>query len=396
MAANIDISAKDILREFFKRVLDNGHCEIYVSHDIDSIVAASTVIRMLSAHNIEAGIYPAILLHQASPSEYSLAIGSRPPRIGSGVAIIRRREGLTRIGEWIVAQTQSSISHEILETISNLYQLPRELRSAVVAGHMSAFTKSVLSQVEDKFVAGLGEMFGSDAIIIKEGLKIMGYGVEENLAYVLETTLDPYIPNVSGNPQRSLDIVSQITSQDGKETLKKISKVLNDMVGISLVSVGLKPIYREDYPFIDPYEMYICLLGHLYIGSSEASTFISTGLPGISAISYRCIYIKKEILTYLSEVFDKSKRVSTYSVKGRMFTAYPDISLNIVWPVHKILTSLSHYQGYAVYEVSEGYAFPIEGSYDPQNMRGFKVFPSGLLIVDDIEDMPEAVSVIGV
>ncbi|MEM4971852.1 MAG: hypothetical protein QXE01_11450 [Sulfolobales archaeon] len=396
MATSVETTAKNILQEFFKRVLDDGYCEIYVSHDIDSIVAASTVIRMLSAHNIEAGIYPAILLHQADPGDYSLVIGSRPPRIGGGVAIIRRREGLTKIGDWIVVQTPSSISHEVAEAISNLYQLPRELRSAIVAGHMSVFTRSLLSQVEDRYIAGLGEMFGSDAILIKEGLKIMGYGVEENLAYILETTLDPYIPNVSGNPQKSLEIASQITSQDGKEALKKISKVLNDIAGVSLVSVGFKPIYREDYPFLDPYEMYICLLGHLQAGSSEIAAFISTGLPGISAISYKCIYVKKEILAYLSEIFDKSKKVSTYSVKGRMFTAYPSIPLNIVWPVHKILTSLSHYQGYAVYETSGGYAFPIEGPYDPQSIRGLKVYPSGLLIVDDIEDIPEAVGVIGI
>jgi hypothetical protein len=395
LSASTDTVARDILQNFFKRILEEGYCEIYVYHDIDSITAASMIIRMLSAHNIEPGIYPAILVQDTAPSEPSLIIGSKPPRVGEGVAIVRKKEGITKIGDWFITQAQSSISYEVAIALSQIYQLPRELRSASVAGHMSAFTKSILSQVDDKFIAGLGETFGSDAISIKEGLKIMGYGVEENLAYVLENTLDPYLPGISGNFKKSSEIASQITSQDGKETLKKISKALNDAIGIPLVSVGLKPIYREEYPFSDPYEMYICLLGTLYKGSSEVAAIISTGLPGISTISYRCLSLRKAILEYLYEIFSRNKRVSTYSVKGKIFTAYPDISSNIVWPIHKILTSLSHYQGYAVYEVGGRYAFPIEAIYEPQNLKGLNLSSSGLLLVNDIEEMPEIVSVIG-
>jgi len=396
LSASPDATVKGILGDYFKRVLEEGYCEIYVSHDVDSVAAASMVIRMLSAHNIETGIYPAALAHQVEVGERSLVIGSRPPKLGGGVAISRRREGITKIGGWAIAYTASSISHGILDALSQIYQLPRELRSIAVAGHMSSFTKGLLSQVDDRVVSSLGEIFGTDSVVIKEGLKIMGYGAEDDLARVLENSLDPYLPGVSGNRKRASELASQIPYQADREALKAASKALNDALGYPLVSVGLKPVYRENHPFADPYEAHMCILAHMHIGPSEVAAALSTGLQGLSRISYRCLYAKKDLLAYLAEVFDKSKKVSTYSIKGKIVTVYPKAEVSIIWPVHKILSSLSHYQGIAVYETASGYAIPIEGSYDPQALKGLKVLPSGLLLVEDADEIPEVVGVIGV
>jgi len=396
LSAGTDTAVKNTLYDYFKRVLEEGQCEIYVSHDVDSVAAASMVIRMLSAHSIEAGVYPAVLASQVEVGENSLVIGSRPPRLGGGLAISRKREAPTKIGGWAIAYTASSLSHGILDVLSQVYRFPKELRSIAVAGHMSSFTKGLLSQVEDRVVSGLGEIFGSDIVSIKEGLKIMGYGAEDSLAYILENSLDPYLPGVGGNHKRASELAAQIPYHADREALKAVSKVLNDALGYPLVSVGLKPIYRDDLPFTDPYEAHICILAHMHVGPPEVAAVISTGLQGLSRISYRCLYSKRDLLAYLAEVFDKSKRVSTYSIKGKMVTVYPKIDVGIVWPIHKILTSLSHYQGLAVYETTPGYALPIEGPYDLQALKGLKVLAAGLLVVENIEDIPEVVSVIGI
>lgn len=382
-----------ILVDYFKRVLERGYCEIYVSHDVDSIVAAAMITRMLSAHNSLAGVYPATDISAGSPYEDSLLIGSRPPRHGSGLAIIRRKNGLSRAGDWGIYSIQGSIAQAVLEAISNIYQVPRDLRSAAIAGHMAAHTKSLLFAVDDRIISSLGDIFGSDAVIIKEGLKIMGFGAGDPLEAVLENTLDPYLPGISGNRGKASEISSLLKSHDDRDSLRAFSKAINDLLGIQLVYMGLKPIYRDDYPFVDPYELHLCILGHTAYGPPEVSAYISTGMPGLSRIAYNCIKIKKDIITYLSGILDRDKKVSTYSIKGKMVTIYPNTPSHIIWPVHKILGSISHYQGYAVYETTGGYALPIEGVMDLHSLRGFKI-SAGLIMIKDLQEIPEIAGVL--
>ncbi len=376
--------------EFLKKLLDRGYCEIYVSHDIDSIVAASIVIRLMSAHKIEIGVSPASALLTTTPSENSLVIGSKPPRGGGGLAILRKREDVSRTAEWVITYSLGSISQEVLRAASQLYQVSRELRSAAVAGHMASFSKDLLSTVEDKIVSNLGEIFGPDSVYIKEGLKIMGYTAWDHISYSLENTLDPYIPGVTGNPSKISEIVGSV-SQGDRDSLKKLSKLINDLAGLELVSVGLKPIYGDDYPFIDPYELNICLLASIANGSSEVSAYISTGMPGLARISYRCLHHKRDIMEYLRDIIDKNKKASTYSVKGKMITVYPKIKAHMIWSVHKILRLLLHYNGYAAYEIEKGYAIPIEKTIDPVYMRGLRIAPSGLAIVDSLQEAYEVI-----
>jgi len=382
-----------ILADYFKRVLEKGYCEIYVSHDVDSIVAASMIARMLSAHNSLGGVYPAPDILAGSSHEDSLLIGSRPPRHGSGLAIIRRKNGLSRVGEWGIYSTQGSIAQAVLETISHIYQVPRDLRSAAIAGHMAAHSRSLLFTVDDRVISSLGDIFGSDAIIIKEGLKIMGFGAGEPLEAILENTLDPYLPGISGNRGKASEISSLLKSQDDRDSLKAFSKAINDLLGTQLVYMGLKPIYRDDYPFVDPYELHLCILGHAAYGSPEVSAYISTGMPGLSKIAYNCIKIKRDIITYLSGILDRDKKVSTYSIKGKLVTIYPNIPSHIIWPVHKILGSISHYQGYAVYETTGGYVLPIESPMDLHSLRNFKI-SAGFVVIKDLQEIPEIAGVL--
>ncbi|GAY25293.1 hypothetical protein ATG_04960 [Desulfurococcaceae archaeon AG1] len=386
-------SSRGIIGEFLKKLLDKKYCEIYVSHDIDSVIAASIIIRLMGAHKIDVGVSSASTLLTTTPPDTSLIIGSKPPRGGGGLAILRRRDEGPKIGEWIIIYASGSISQEVLEAVSQFYQVPRELRGAAVAGHMASFSKNLLSSVDDKIISGLGEVFGSDSSHIKEGLKVMGFGVWDSLSYVFENTLDPYIPGVTGNPSKVSEIVGSIQQSD-KEALKRLSKAINDLTGLELVSVGLKPIYWDEYPFVDPYELHICLLASIASGSPEVSSYISTGMPGLSRIAYRCLDHKKMIIDYLKDIIDKSKRVSTYSVKGRVVTIYPRISVNIIWPVHRILALLSHYNGYAVYEIEEGYAIPVDKTIDPVSMKGLRITPGGLAIVESVQGAAEVVSLL--
>ncbi len=386
-------SGRNIISDFLKKLLEKRYCEIYVSHDADSVIAASIVIRLMSAHKIDLGISSASALISTTPSDTSLIIGSKPPKGGGGLAIIRRRDEGSRANGWVVAHVPGSITQEILRAASQLYQVPRELRGAAAAGHMASFSKDLLSRVDDKVVSSLAEIFGPDAIHIKEGLKVMGFGAWENLSYILENTLDPYIPGVTGNPSKASEIAGSITQSD-KEKLRELSKIVNELAGLELVFVGMKPVYWNEYSFVDPYELHICLLASIAKGSPEISSYISTGVPGLSRIANRCLDHKKEIIDYIRNIVDKSKKVSTYSVKGKIVTVYPKISAGIVWPVHRILSLLSHYSGYAVYEVEGGYAIPIEKTIDPVSMKGLRITSSGLAFVGSVQEAAEVISLL--
>lgn len=379
-----------VLKDLLRRSLEEKQLEIYVSHSTDSVAAASMVIRLMSAHGSSAGVSPASHLAREAPEGEALVLGARPPRAGSGVALVKRRGDVSRHGDWILVDTPSSISHEIFAAVSHFYQVPRELRSAAAAGHMGAFSGGLLSIVEDQVVSKLPELFGSDSVLLVEGLKIMGYGSGEPLEQVLENTFDPYLPGITGFRGKGAEILGSLKiSQIDSEVLRSVARALNTATGSMLASYGLKPYYHEEHPFKDPYELSLCVSGFSGISPAAVAAYISTGLSGLSQIAYECHAIKSGLAAYLKELLvEKKIKAVTYSIKGSRVTVYPSPGYHLLRPLHHILASLSHYQGYPAYEVEGGYAVPLS-ELDLAAHRGLDLREPDVAVVKDLQEVPE-------
>ncbi len=391
----MDNSSRDSnLHKYLEEYIREGYVECLYNPDIDSIIALSILVRALNANSVNIGISSIYEIQDHSETKYS-NIGIGTVLIGNrSISIARNASHSTHSSN--VIKPQGSITEYVFSSISKIYKLPKDLRSISVVGHLYHYTDNgLLSGVDDRYIKDLGNIFGEDSIAIKNGLKVHRYGGEFDLVYVLSNSLDPYIPLSKESIKNIIDATSNETSESTEEVLKEIAKSINEKIGRDLVKKGLKPLYGENYPFIDPYDASICISSIASLDPSTLALYISSGFTGISLLALKCSNIFAEIKNYLDQLLiNKEIRSHTISIKGVRMTIYPSLKYSIVRPVHNILSALNHYKGtIPIYDIDGKYVLIIENPSIGEKIMelSIEVTGGGLAIIHDLEKHVEAI-----
>ncbi|MEM4484691.1 MAG: hypothetical protein QXE13_02395 [Sulfolobales archaeon] len=351
------------IKKMIDRIANEGYfTEILVHPDIDSVLAASMILRLASLKDYEIGVSASELSEE--PSEKTLVIGfSRPKTFFRGYIIGKNKVFSFREDRIILIPHASSIARYVAESIQKIYTIPREMRSLALASYLyTSADNGMLHNLSDETVRMSSDIFGVDAARIVVGLKMMGFYDESYIDRNLINTIDPFIPGISGRRNVVSELMKEIGSGRGRDYIEKVSEIINTKINLRILEVGNKPYYEQSYPFIDPYEAVHCINMAINRDPVMTTLYIATGLSGISMISIKC---KDDLVKVIETVYKIIERegseIGYHKIDNTRLVeiSIGECSREILYEVYLILKDLKMFQETLVFRCGGRYLYPL-------------------------------------
>ncbi|MEZ0290019.1 MAG: hypothetical protein ABWJ42_02880 [Sulfolobales archaeon] len=353
----------DYLKKIIDKIVSEGYfSEIIVFPDLDSIVSASLIIRLASVNGYEIGVVSSENIDEIS--DRTLSIGFSRARTGiKGYFIGKNRVFSSREDRIILIPYTHTLTRYLVDVIMRVYSIPRELRSLALAAYLYTISENnMLHNLSDESVREATEIFGVDATRVVIGLKLQGYYDESYIDKNLLSSIDPYIPSVSGRRDAVDDIMRKIGSGRGREYIEKVAQEINTRVNMKLLEIGNKPYYEPEYPFTDPYEAAHCLNIHANRDLVLTTLYIATGVSGISLLSLKCREEINRIIYLVDRILSKETyEIVVHKINNNRATEIriDECSREILYETYLILRDLKIFQEPILFKCRDRYLYPL-------------------------------------
>ena len=316
----------------------------YIIHapNIDSVVAASLLARVLITQGIEINLAPSTEIIPNDIEGPILLIGLNPTKNLKGkkiFAITFSNEGRIRTqgNVVIIPSNGSSLSILIAQALEELYIVPTECKLLALSAALERTEKSIFNRRFTELEQMMINKLIADNIISKiKTLKLFKYPTIA-LNEAMYITIDPFIPGISGNDEgvseliKNLGISEKVTELDldkiAQEFAAKLSKSLRKL-GISKDEfITEKIIINKPNIIKDIYETYYSL--SYGIDKYGLKALLPVALSRIVLASILASYKEKfrEIVDYINVVIEGLVDMERYNIQGETITvlSYADI-----------------------------------------------------------------------
>lgn len=363
-------------KELYTLIKNAGSAAIVYGGSLDSAIAASLLMRILSREGIMVFTAP---FYKAEPTERipTITIGLRVRRsaLKSSMNIFELEDAVDVKREELGLEIRRPVCPALVKALEELWVVTRELKLLALTAAFSVLTQGSVYDADPSeelgdFVKALAE---EGVVEVVETLRLFGYPQRE-LAEALCTTLDPYIPGVYGNRRASAEVLEKVGISPGavmsEEQRAKLVQVLREYMARGYRReppdvIGKKLVVRGGVLQGDIYEYFYSMLVLADLSGLELVASIATATEFAEVVPLYLREVSSRVASFIEGVVRGEYIPRRYSSRTKRITVFRADELIPVSVVSRVLRFMGFVDGVMVLEVPGlGYAVSAE-SLDP-------------------------------